>query len=376
MSAPTGGRFVAVTAPGRVELRRGPRPAVHPADLLARITAAGVCGTDVHLVHPPRPFPWREQQYPFRLGHEWTGRIEEAGSSFPLVDTDGTPLGVGDRIVAYPSTWACGRCYACRILLAPNLCLRPAFPRPLSPDGSAFADWFYLPEGSALFRVPDTMSDHVAALTEPLAAALRAFERSCLPGDPERSRGAGLGRSLVVLGSGPVGALVVALGRMAGCEPVIVVGGPPPRLDLCRELGADIVLDIATVDRQARIEEVRRATPHRLGADAIVEAAGVPEALLDGIEMCRAGGTLVEVGHYTDRGTIAINPLALCRKDINLFGCWGYGPQHFGRALRVLGAHGTLLGRLVTNTFPLDAIAEALEMVRRQACMKAVIEMA
>jgi len=130
------------------------------------------------------------------------------------------------------------------------------------------------------------------------------------------------------------------------------------------------------MDRPSRIEEVRRTTPHRLGADAVVEAAGVPEALVDGIEMCRAGGTLVEVGHYTDRGTIAINPLMLCRKDINLFGCWGYGPQHFGQALRVLRAHGSLLGRLVTHTFPLDALVEALETARRQECMKAVVEMA
>jgi len=262
------------------------------------------------------------------------------------------------------------------ILLQPNLCLRPAFPRPLPPDGSAFADWFYLPEGSALYRVPDTMSDRVAVLTEPLAAALRAFERSFLPGDPERSHGTGPGCSLAVLGSGPVGALVAALGSMAGCEPVIVVGGPASRLDLCRALGATTVLDIAALDRPSRIEEVRRATPHRLGADAVVEAAGVPEALADGIEMCRPGGTLVEVGHYTDRGTVTINPLMLCRKDINLFGCWGYGPRQFGHALRVLGAHGGLLGRLVTHTFPLDDIVEALETARRQECMKAVVEMA
>lgn len=374
MNPSSEGRFAVVTAPGRVELRAGPRPTVHATDALARVTAAGICGTDLHLMHATRPFPWREQHYPFRLGHEWIGRIEEAGPEFPLTDSDGRPLAVGDRIVAYPSTWACGRCYACRILLAPNLCLRPAPARALPPDGSAFADWFYLPEGSVLFRVPDHVGDRVSVLTEPLAAALRAFERSHLTGDPDRSLGTGPGRSLVVLGSGPIGALITALGKMAGCSPVIVIGGPRARLDLCRELGADAVLDIAALDRQARIDKVRAATPHRLGADAIVEAAGVPEALIDGIEMCRPGGTLVEVGHYTDRGTVAVNPLVLCRKDISLFGCWGYGPQHFGRALRVLGAHGSLLARLVTHVFPLEEIAEALETARRQECMKAVIE--
>jgi len=370
----TEARFVQVTELGKVTLEVGAKPDVQPNDALARVLYAGVCGTDVHLVHSKQPFPWKSREYPFRLGHEWVGRLEQIGSGFPEHDAHGNPLSEQDRIVAMPSTWACGKCFACRVLLSPNLCTRPGLERSLPPDMSAFADWFYLPEGTMVFKVPDRLESEVAVLTEPTAVALRALERAYLPGAPDRYQGLGPGKSVAVLGSGPVGTLITVLARKAGCFPIFVVGGPLERLDLCEKLGASMTMDISSTSSNERAEAIIPETLNRFGVDVVFEAAGSPSAFAEAIGLTRPGGTLVEVGHYTDHGTVAVNPLDICRKDIHLFGCWGYGPQQFGEALRILADDSETLARVITHRFPLERAQEALEVAQKQEAMKAVLE--
>ncbi len=365
-----------VAARGKVEIREFEKPALDARDMMTRVIRAGVCGTDVHLVHSPQPFPWKEPSYPFLLGHEWAGVIDQMGDKFPRADAFGESISEGDRVVVYPSTWACGKCYTCKNLLHPNLCLRPPFPRKLPATMNAFSEYFYVPEGSAVYRVPDELESDAAVLTEPMAAALRAFERSFAPGVPDRFQGMGPGKSVVVLGTGTIGALITGLAKISGAHPIICIGGPPNRLEACKKLGADTTVEIDKVSSEQRIETVREMTPHGLGADVVIEAAGVPQAFIEGIEMTRPGGSLVEVGHYTDRGTIALNPLSICKKDIHIYGSWGYGPQEFGAALHILYSQRDVFRpqTIVTHHFSLDQLPEAVEVAREQTCLKAVID--
>lgn len=365
-----------VTERGKIQVESFPMPELDSRDMLVKVELAGVCGTDVHLLNSEKPFPWEEQQYPFRLGHEWVGVIEKMGDSFPRTDMFGEPIKEGDRIVCYPSTWACGSCYACKVLLQPNLCMRPPFPRDLPDMGSAFSEYIYIPEGSTVYRIPDSVSSKAAVLVEPFAGALRAFERSFLPGVPDRYQGMGPGKSVVIMGSGTIGTLMVILAKLAGASPIIVVGGPKGRLELCKKFGADITIDIADTTREERIETVLNHTIHRLGADAVFECAGAPSAFIDGIQVTRMGGSLVEFGHYTDRGTIPINPLDVCRKDIQILGSWGYGQQEFASVVRILAANSGKIPfeDIVTHSFALQEIQDALEIARKQDCTKAVIQ--
>lgn len=369
-------KYAVVSEPGRVEIRECSMPEPEKGDMLAKVLMAGVCGTDVHLVYSKKPFPWREPRYPFRIGHEWVGSIYAMGKEFIKEDAFGNQLKEGDRIVAYPSTWACGSCYACRILLQPNLCLRPAFRRSLPDSMSAFSEFFYIPEGSVIFKIPDSIPTEVAVLTEPMAVALRAIERAFAPGVPDRFQGMGPGKSMVVLGSGTIGVLLVILGKISGAYPIIVIGGPENRLKLCRKFGADMTICISDVPEEERVNKVTDATLRGLGADIVFEVAGVPSAFVDGIRMTRPGGTLVEVGHYTDRGTVPLNPLDICKKDIQIFGCWGYGPQQFGEALRIFESRiGDIpFSEIVTHRFPLNDLQNAIETAKEQSCVKAVIE--
>ena len=341
-------------------------------DLIAKVVKAGVCGTDVYMVYPTVG----ERAYPFRLGHEWVGRIEELGAKFPRQDAYGRDIKEGDRIVVYPSNWACGSCYYCKMLLMPHLCIHPAFPRELPKMGSAFAEYYYIPEGTSVFRVPDHVPSDVAVLTEPFAGTLRAFDRAFAPGVPDRGQGFGVGKSMVILGSGTIGCLLVILGKLSGAAPIFVVGGPENRLALCKELGADILLDITKTTSEERLEIVRKNTTYNFGVDAAFEVAGVPSAFLDGIRLVRRGGSLVEFGHFTDRGEIPINPFEICKQDIHIYGSWGYGPQIVGNAIKVIADNcdSVRFDKLITHHFKLKDIQTALETAKNQECVKAVID--
>jgi len=370
-------KAAAVVAPGKLEIREYPYPEVDDRDMLARVIMTGVCGTDVHLVNSPKPFPWLEQAYPFNLGHEWVGRIEKLGKDFYQEDAYGQKLKEGDRIVVFPSTWACGDCYACKILLQPNLCIGTKYKRDFSSKlMAAYGEYFYIPERSTVYKVPEELPNEVAVLTEPMSAALRSFERAFGPGAPDRGQGMGPGKSLVFHGTGAIGTLLVILGKLSGAYPIIAIGGPDERLKLCKELGADIVIDVSKVSGEEKMKIIKDSTIHGLGADVVMEAAGVPAAFIDGINMVRTGGTMVELGHYTDRGTVAINPQDICKKDIHLFGSWGQTGAEFGAGLRILAAFNGKVpfSKLVTHSFPLEKLPQAIETAKEWSCMKAVIE--
>lgn len=369
-------KAVVVEKEGKVEIKEYEVPPVADGDMLVKVEIAGICGTDLHFLNRSKFFPEIEQAYPFFLGHEWVGRIAKMGSSFPREDVRKNPIEIGDRVVIYPVTWACGKCYYCRVMNQPNLCQRPPYPRSLPQIGDAFSEYQYIPEGSTVYKIPSGMPLEVSVLVEPVAAALRALERAFIPGIPDRFQGMGPGKTVVVQGTGPIGIILVALSKLCGAFKTIAIGAPWFRLNMCKEFGADYVINIDEVNSQSeRVKMVKKLTPAEIGADVVIEAAGTPAAFAEGIELVRRGGTLVEMGHYVDQGAIPINPHLVCWKDIHIFGSWGYGPGEFDSALRVLESYHKKIGikRIVTHKFLLANIREALEQAKTEECGKVVV---
>lgn len=364
-------RVVVATAPGKVELREVPLPALEPQDLLGEVAISGVCGTDVHMLFDQAP----GKKYPLSLGHEVIATIVEMGSEAPRHDSNGAPLKVGDRVAAY---WpSCGECYYCRVLNQPLLCMgrgigrhkrRPPF------IGGGYADYAYISGDSILTRIPDTLPTKVAALTEPLAGAVRGIERAYLPGIPDREQSLGPGKIVVIQGSGPVGALMVAVAKIVGAYRVIVIGAPDDRLELCKALGADVTFNFMTTSAEERLEAIRALTPFRVGPDVVIEAAGAPSAFVEAIDMVRPGGIVIEHGHFTPRGTIPFDPTPIVLKDIQLYGNKGY--YSFNTAVRLLEANWQRVPfeRMVTHVFPLAEAQQAMDTARSQDCMKAAFD--
>lgn len=302
-----------------------PRPHVPAKAALIQIGACGVCGTDLHILkgHWPKPLPW-----PFTLGHELGGVIVEKGAAL-TEDFMGLPLEVGSKVML-PPLMPCGRCYYCvHYPETANKCLTPVyygrylgFDKPPHLWGGwaemVYVDLEELP-GTKIYKLPDDMPLRLGTLSEPLTSCIRAFNRAVRVG------GFKSGDTVVIQGSGPIGTLAVAAAQEMGAGRVIVVGAPKePRLALCRRFGAEATVCLDDYPSpESRIKQVRDIVGD-FGADLVMDCSGNPAAGPEGIEMLRDGGTYVEMGQFTDAGSIETNWHRICTKDINVLGSWAF----------------------------------------------------
>jgi threonine dehydrogenase-like Zn-dependent dehydrogenase len=349
-------------------LETAPVPEPGPGAVIARVDLAGVCGTDVHLHHGYLPIP-----LPLILGHEGVGRVQSLGAGVER-DFSGNPLREGDAIV-WSSNIPCGRCHWCVVAGERTLCetrkvygVNQRFDEAPRLSGS-WAEAIYLQPGSAIFRLPD-------GVTAEQVIALGCAGPTAVHGVIDVA-GINAGDTVVVQGSGPVGIASAMYAHLAGASRVIIVGGPAGRLDLARELGVgDVHIDIfAFTDPVERIRLVLDATPGRRGADVVLECAGVPEAVSEGWEMARRGGTFLALGQYTDRGATPLNPHVITRKQLRIVGSWGFAEKHYLGHVQALPrlVERFDLPRLITR-YPLADANRALVDMAAGVVMKPVLE--
>jgi threonine dehydrogenase-like Zn-dependent dehydrogenase len=351
-------------------IREVPKPEVPEQAALIAIGACGVCGTDLHILkgHWPKPLPW-----PFTLGHELAGVVVEKGDAL-LTDYTGQQLEVGSRVML-PPLMPCGFCDWCRRYPeTANKCLTPVyygrylgFEKPPHLWGGwaemVYVDLGMLP-GTKIYKLPDDMPLRLGTLSEPLTSCIRAFSRA------QRIGGLRWGDTVVIQGSGPIGVLAVAAAREMGAGRVIVVGAPEePRLRLCRAFGAEATVNLEQHGSpEARIAAVREIVGG-YGADLVMDCSGHPSAGPEGIEMLRDGGTYVEMGQFTDAGSIETNWHRICTKDVNLLGSWAFTANDIPLGIAMLDrARDRYPWYDMQTLFPFheqgvkDAIAAAMEM--------------
>lgn len=270
-----------------------PDPEIGPEEVLVEVEACGICGSDVHGMDGStgRRIP------PLIMGHEAAGVIREVG---PRV----RGWQAGDR-VTFDSTIYCGKCYYCRAGQV-NLCsdrrVLGVSPGDYRQHG-AFAEYVAVPQ-HILYRLPDAVSFTQAAMLEPLSVAFHAVS---LP----RIR---LGDSVVVVGAGMIGLLVVRALRLAGCGQIIAVDLDEGRLATAKQFGADVGLraDAADVPQQ-----VQTLTEGR-GADLAFEVVGVTPAVQTALASVRKGGSLTLVGNLAP--TVALPLQSVVTRQITLYG--------------------------------------------------------
>ncbi|MCG6904476.1 MAG: zinc-binding dehydrogenase [Rhodobacter sp.] len=318
-------------------IRTVPRPAIGPKAALIQIGACGVCGTDLHILkgHWPKPLPW-----PFTLGHELAGVIVEIGAEL-TTDFMGKPIGVGSKLML-PPLMPCGHCDWClHYPETANKCLTPVyygrylgFDRPPHLWGGwsemVYVDLEELP-GTKIYKLPDAMPLRLGALSEPLTSCIRAFERA------QRVNGFAWNATVVIQGTGPIGILAVAAALEMGAGRVISVGAPEsPRLQLARKFGAEATVNIEEITAPAdRIKAVRDIVGG-YGADLVMDCSGHPTAGPEGIEFLRDGGTYVEMGQFTDAGSIDTNWHRICTKDLNVLGSWAFTANDLPKGVDML----------------------------------------
>jgi L-iditol 2-dehydrogenase len=353
-------------APKRpIELWTLDDPELEAGSVLLETVASEVCGTDVHL-HRGR---LAGVPYPIIPGHVSVGRVVEKRG----VDRDalGEVLSEGDLVTFLDVHETCFACYHCVVAGQPNRCpSRRVYGITYSALDGPLGGWserIYLKPGVRVLRLPAGVgSDDLIGGGCGLFTGFAAVERSELE----------MGDVVVVQGSGPVGLSAAAVAGLRGAGRVLMIGAPEARLQLGRVLGADETFSLETSSAEERAEAIRERTQGR-GADVVIEASGNPAAVSEGLEVLRDGGTYVIAGHYTDAGSIPINPhLDVNRKHAEIRGQWGTDFRHLVRALRLLGKHAERLpfARVIGRRYGLDEAGVALEEVAALRVTKAIIE--
>jgi len=349
---PPTGKAAVFHGPGRpFEIRELPLPEVEPDAVLIRVGVANICGSDLHF--------WRGDA-PLRLpadgwiyGHEMTGRVARLGSRVKT-DSMGRPLRQGDR-VAYCYFYPCGRCYACmggEPAACPNKIGRPLGPSQFPYFHGAFAEYYYLHPGGAIFTVPDSLPDDiVASVNCALSQVIFGL----------RKAGLAFGQSVVMQGAGGLGVQAAAVAKAMGAAPVIVVDQLPGRLDLARAFGADHAINLKDIpDRKERINLVRKLTDGA-GAHVACDFVGLPAVIPEGIEMLRAGGTYLEIGTISRGARVELEPAQLVWGSKKVIGVVMYDPSVIPQALDFLVRYRGQFpfDRLISHKFPLEKIDDA-----------------
>jgi L-iditol 2-dehydrogenase len=255
----------------KLELIAMPEPEIGPDDLLVRVRACGICGSDVHGFDGStgRRIP------PLVMGHEAAGEVVRVGSNVE-------DLGPGDR-VTFDSTIYCGRCFFCTrgdVNLCDNREVLGVSPGPYRRHG-AFAEYVAVPRRIS-YRLPDALSYEHAAMIEAVSVAVHAVNLT-----PIR-----LGDTGVVVGSGMIGLLAIQAARLAGCGSVIAVDVDEARLRKAATLGATHTL-AANTETAERVRELTGGN----GADAVIECVGAEAPVRTAIACVRKGGAVTLVGN-------------------------------------------------------------------------------
>lgn len=328
-----------------------PDPEPGPGEVLIRVQAVGVCGSDLHY-YKEGCIGDAVVRDGFIMGHEFAGVIEALGEGVSVRE-----FRVGDRVAPDPAV-SCGHCEFCE-QGHPNLCLNLRFAgQPPDIDG-ALRELMPWP-AKVCYKIPDALSFADGAMLEPLGVALFASDLGKVK----------LGDTVVVIGCGPIGLLTLQCARLAGAGRIIALDRLAYRLKAARDLGAD---DTLLVTGEGHIESVLDWTKGR-GGDVVFEAAGDNDAMRDAVEMAKRGGRVIYIGippkDYIMFGANSSRRKGLTIKLVRRM------KHTYPRAIALVESGKIDVRRIVTHTFPLEAGGKAFDLVSVYAdeVIKAVIE--
>lgn len=332
---------------GAVELRDLPTPTPGPDEVLLRVGACAVCGSDLAMYRGTFEHP---MNVPVVMGHEFAGTIEQVGSGV-------TGWQPGDRVACETAAHICGVCAYCRAGDY-NLCpQRKGFG--YGCDG-AFAEYVAVPT-RLLHRLPDGLPFAQAALAEPAAGALHGLRLN-----PQLQAG----DAALVLGPGPIGLFAVQHLRNAGCNPIFVagLGRDAGRLELALTLGAHRAIDIERED----VREIVGRSGDGLGVACVVEATGAPQSLDLALDVVRPLGVIVRIGLGDRPLPFGLNRLTA--KAVTLQGTWSHNYADWERVLHLAQTGQLQMAPLVSRMYPLSDWQSAFEDALAGRVVKAVIE--
>ncbi len=328
-----------------VELRDVPVPTIGDDDVLLRVGAVSVCGSEIHQVHCTHTWP---VTVPVVLGHEFGGTVAAAGRTV-------RGFRAGDRVVSETSAIICGECEMCRSGRY-NLCpRRKGFG--YGVDG-AMAEYVRVP-ARCLHHIPDSLPFELACLAEPHAVAYNAMcvNSRIRPGD-----------LVVVVGPGPIGLLCARMAALSGANPLVVAGlrADGRRLDAARQLGATHTVNV----QDEKLDEIVRGL-RLLGADLVCDASGAGRPLEAALAIARPDGQVTKVGWSPAGTSIDTNPIV--QKNLRLQGSFSHNYPIWERVIHLLAQGLTRAETIVGMTTGLDDWRTAFDAMHDGQVIKSVL---
>lgn len=342
-------RALVIKGPMQYDIENVEIPVCPDRGILLKVLACGLCGSDLRTIksgHKNIKFPWI-------IGHEISGIVVETGCNYH------GKWKIGDLLAVAPVVY-CGTCDFC-LAGKYELCENIREIAQTWPGG--FAEYVAIPEEALALgtvqSVPEGLDPVIAAIAEPLSSCVNAQEKARI----------GLGDSVMIIGSGPIGCFHIALARARGAGTIIIADVFDERLELCKSFGPDITINASKVDL---VEEVMKITNGK-GVDVVITANPVGETQVQAIKMAKKGGRVVLFGglpHGKSKPEIDTNIIHY--RAIHLMGTTTFAPHHHKLALSLM-ANGRIPGdKMVTHRMPLSDFEKGLQLAINGKALKVV----
>lgn len=342
-------KAVVFLGPKEMEVRDVPEPQCGPDEVVLKINACAVCGTDLRIYN----FGDRKVTPPQIVGHEIAGTIEEIGSNVEGYE-------VGQRVTVSTPV-GCGQCRFCD-RGKHNLC--QDFKALGYHFAGAFAQYMLLPAQSvkqgSIVPLPDNITFEQAALIEPLSCVANGQEYLNISE----------GDSVVVFGAGPIGCMHVELARAKGAEKIFLADIAQERLDLAQRFGADVYINSLEQDPVPLVIEATEG----YGADVVICACSAPKVNLQALDLAAKGARLSYfAGLPKDKPTIEFDVNRMHYAEISLFGAFASNTPQYVEARDYMAAGKIDPDKFITATFPLEELVSNLEQSQRASGLKMVV---
>ena len=330
---------------GRFETAEEPIPEFGPGDVLVRVAACGVCGTDVHIYHGDKGSA--EVHPPVVLGHELSGTVEAVGAEV-------TRFRPGDHVTVDPNSY-CGKCHYCQIGKK-QLC-EHLYAVGVNRNGG-FAEYCAVPEAQC-YLLPAEMPLRYGAMTEPLACCLHGIDRA----------GIRAGDTVLIVGGGAIGLMMLQLARLRGASRIGVSEPVEMRRRIALELGADFTIDPIHEPVAAALERHLGIS----GADTVIECAGNTAAVAQAFEATKRGSTVLLFSVPKPDTVHPLNLMDVYQKELKVLGSM-INPDTHARAAALIAAGRIRLDRIITHSFPVEQVEEAIRMQMSDESIKVLVE--
>ena len=331
----------------RIDIMEMDVPSYLEDEVLIRLRAVGVCGSDVHLFANGQIGRFIVKP-PYILGHEAAGEVVAIGK-------DVNNLKVGDQIVMEPGI-PCRRCEYCKSGRY-NLCSQMKFWA--SPPTQGVLCEYTTHKADFCYKIADSISFEVATLAEPLSVGVHACRRGGI--EP--------GKRVAILGMGPIGQTILLAAISFGATDILVSDVIDKRLDIARSLGAKEAINCSELKYKQHMIDFTQGERF----DIVVDAAGAVQTALDAVDICKNGGTILMVGS-TVQPKIEFPIIRIMQKELSILGSFRY-TNTYSTVLNILLSQKALLEKLISHRFTLDQSQEAFDFAlqNRHECMKVVI---